>query len=423
MIRKDDALFESTAKRVGRFMASEIGAAHSTGLERSSLLGQAHLLRARRLRKWLASSAVAALSLLVAGMVTLRFGYGPSDSNLSYRVDGRAPPSSGYVLAQGSESSLAFSDGSRVTLSPRARGRVVEVNSDGARFALEEGLLAVDIVHRPDALWLIEAGPFLVTVYGTSFTIGWHPADAVFELRLRNGAVSVSSPLASSLLKLRAGQTLRVSLRDQTSTVGTLDTEPIAPPPSNSVAPPAAAASLSPMQIRDALPKAAVEAPSWSNREWPKAVSDGRAVLVLAEAERLGMASVLRQAGSDDLWALANAARYAMRYALAEQALTEQRRRFPGSRYAREAAFFLGRLHDGDPGGPNVALSWYDRYLLEAPQGTYVPDALGRKMTLLERWGRRGEAVAQAAEYLRRFPRGTYANAARVLLREETTGR
>jgi TolA-binding protein len=222
---------------------------------------------------------------------------------------------------------------------------------------------------------------------------------------------------------LRAGQTLRVSLRDQTSTVGTLDTEPIAPPPSNSVAPPAAAASLSPMQIRDALPKAAVEAPSWSNREWPKAVSDGRAVLVLAEAERLGMASVLRQAGSDDLWALANAARYAMRYALAEQALTEQRRRFPGSRYAREAAFFLGRLHDGDPGGPNVALSWYDRYLLEAPQGTYVPDALGRKMTLLERWGRRGEAVAQAAEYLRRFPRGTYANAARVLLREETTGR
>jgi hypothetical protein len=70
-----------------------------------------------------------------------------------------------------------------------------------------------------------------------------------------------------------------------------------------------------------------------------------------------------------------------------------------------------------------VALTWYDRYLSEAPQGTYVPDALGRKMTLLGRWDRRAEAVALAAEYLRRFPQGTYANAARLLLREGTAER
>jgi TolA-binding protein len=425
MARKDEAIFETTAKRVGQFIAGEIDTASSAGIEQNFLPRLTELRKARQNRKWIALSAVLVLCLVVAGVVTRRFGYGRPDTNLSYRVDGRAPLAGGYVLAQSSQSSLAFSDGSRVMLSARARGRVVEVSSAGARFALEEGLLAVDIVHRPNGRWLFEAGPFLVTVHGTSFTVEWHPTDAVFELRLRQGAVSVSSPVAPALVGLRAGQTLRVSLRDQTSTVGTLDAESMTPAPSKSLGPatPAPTDSVDPVQLQAPAPPASAEAPSWSNREWPTAITDGRAVAVLAEADRLGMARVLRQADSDDLWALANAARYAKRYELAEQALTEQRRRFAGSPRAREAAFLLGRLHDGDPGGPSVALTWYDRYLSEAPQGTYVPDALGRKMTLMGRWDRRAEAAALAAEYIRRFPQGTYANAATLLLRDGTAER
>jgi len=422
---KDEAFVESTAKRVGRFVAGEIGAAPSVGIESNLRAGLAKHRRARRNRKWVTLIAAAALSLLIAGIINLRFGRRQPDANLSYRIDGRAPAAGGYVLAQSGQSSLAFSDGSRVMLSPRARGRVVDVSSNGAKFALEEGLLAVDIVHRPNGRWLFEAGPFLVTVHGTSFTVEWHPAEGVFELRLRNGAVSVSSPVTPALLALQAGQTLRVSLRDQTSTVGTLNAENVAPVAGSSIDPPSPTASVNPIQPQPPapLPAASVDAPSWSNRSWPRALTDGRAALVLAEADRLGMARVLRQADSDDLWALANAARYAKRYALAEQTLTEQRRRFPGSQHAHDAAFLLGRLHDGDPAGLSVALAWYDRYLMEAPQGSYVPDALGRKMTLLERWARRPEAVAQAAEYLRRFPQGTYANAARLLLREGTAKR
>jgi TolA-binding protein len=424
MVRKDEASIESTAKRVGQFMAGEIGAAPSAGLGRNISLRLTDLRQARRNRRWLTLGAVAVLSLLVLGVVSLRFGHGQTDTHLSYRVDGRAAPAGGYVVAQSSQSSLVFSDGSRVMLSARARGRIVEVNGAGARFALEEGLLAVDIVQRPNGRWLFEAGPFLVTVHGTSFTVGWHPADAVFELRLRNGAVSVSSPVAPSSLRLHAGQTLRVSLRDQTSTVGTLDAaESIAPAPSSSIGPPGPTAALNPIELPAPVPRASAEPPGWSNRSWSSAVTSGRASAVLAEADQLGMTGVLRQADSDDLWALAHAARYAERYALAEQALTEQRRRFPGSQRASEAAFLLGRLHDGDSGGPSAALTWYDRYLSEAPGGNYVPDALGRKMTLLERWQRRPEAVAQAAEYLRRFPHGTYANAASLLLREGTAER
>jgi TolA-binding protein len=97
--------------------------------------------------------------------------------------------------------------------------------------------------------------------------------------------------------------------------------------------------------------------------------------------------------------------------------LTAHRRRFPSSERAGDAAFLLGRLHDADPDGPETALAWYDRYLAEAPDGAHVSDALGRKMTLLQRSNRRAEALAVAHDYLQRFPRGTYAHAAHALVR------
>ncbi len=124
-------------------------------------------------------------------------------------------------MSERAESLLAFSDGSKVRIAARSRGRVMDVNGRGARFALEEGKVSVDVVHRPRAQWTFEAGPFLVSVHGTSFTVAWNPSDAVFELRLQTGAVSVASPLAGTEIGLRAGQTLRVSLRDLTSTVAT----------------------------------------------------------------------------------------------------------------------------------------------------------------------------------------------------------
>jgi hypothetical protein len=43
-------------------------------------------------------------------------------------------------------------------------------------------------------------------------------------------------------------------------------------------------------------------------------------------------------------------------------------------------------------------------------------------MTLLQRAGRREDALAVAREYLRRSPHGTYANAARALVRSSMTG-
>jgi TolA-binding protein len=415
-----DSGLEPTAQRVAEFVVRELHAE-----ERSDpgalALRLAKVRRIQRQRRWVLAAAAVTLAL-VFGIAGLRARGGKSPARLSYRVNDQAPLAGGYVFApRAADSLLSFSDGSKVRMAARARGRVVEVTSDGARFALEEGNATVDIRPHPRSRWLFEAGPFLVRVHGTSFTLDWHPAETVFEVRLRSGAVSVANPVSGSEIQLRSGQTLRVSLREQTTTLGVLsDADDSAPAPSSNPVPTAAASSGP--ALRATLPEQPAESARWSHRGWPAALKEGKASAVVSEAGRLGVAQVLARADGEDLWALANAARYAGQFALAEQALTTQRARFPASSRARESAFLLGRLHDGDAGGLGNALTWYERYLTEAPAGAHASDALGRKMTLLQRWDRRTEASVVAHEYLRRFPAGTYANAARTLIRAEAKG-
>ena len=72
--------------------------------------------------------------------------------------------------------------------------------------------------------------------------------------------------------------------------------------------------------------------------------------------------------------------------------------------------------HWNGPGGrASDALAWYDRYLREAPSGAYAAEAMGRMMLVLQRQQRTEEARTLAADYLRRFPQGVYARAARAV--------
>jgi hypothetical protein len=144
-------------------------------------------------------------------------------------------------------------------------------------------------------------------------------------------------------------------------------------------------------------------------------VAAGKFQEVVEEAEHWGLDACLAGASSSELSSLADAARYTNRSGLSKQALLAQRQRFAGSRRAVEAAFLLGRLAESQE-GPASAVSWYDRYLAEAPSGPYAPEALGRKMILVEKTSGRGAATKVAQEYLLRFPRGTYARAAGALL-------
>ncbi len=416
----DDPALDLTAQHLADFVSAEVASpAPTTSSEKAFVRRLARYRHTQQNRRRL-TLGVAVAAALVVGLAGSRFReQAPAAAVLSYRVDNQDPPSGGYLAPQTAESLLAFSEGSKVQMAARARGRVVEVSSRGARFALDAGLASVDIVPRPRAQWIFEAGPFRVSVHGTSFTIAWNPVDAVFEVRLASGAISVASPVAGPEIQMRAGQTLRVSLRDQSSTlgnignlgnVGTMSGGPEVSPPAEN----APAADL--FEAPRTAPNGPAEPPRWSHRGWMSALSQNRVADILADADRRGPRSVIERADSEDLWALANAARYSGRHALAGQALNAHRRRFPSSDRSREAAFLLGRLHDGDP-DPGESLRWYDRYLVEAHDGVSVADALGRKMTLLERSNRRAEALAVAREYLRSSPRGTYANAARALVR------
>jgi TolA-binding protein len=114
----------------------------------------------------------------------------------------------------------------------------------------------------------------------------------------------------------------------------------------------------------------------------------------------------------EDLGALADAARYAGRSAVAKRVLLAERQRFAGSGPARDAAFFLGRIAEDSGGG---AIEWYERYVAESPRGPYASQAFGRKMMLLHK--QRGAMAAKpvASEYLKRYPNGPYAAAARKI--------
>ena len=149
-------------------------------------------------------------------------------------------------------------------------------------------------------------------------------------------------------------------------------------------------------------------------RSWAAALSAGDFDSILEEAER-DIGHTLATRSTEDLAALSDAARYRRHDDVARRALLAQRRRFPASPRAADAAFQLGRLDEKAGRGPAPALAWYERYLDEAPKGTYAAEALGRKMIAVEELHGAGAARSVAEQYVRRFPRGSYAGAARAL--------
>jgi len=365
-------------------------------------------LRERGRRRKLAAISVGCVAIAAA------IGFGArsrldvrSPSALTYTVNGGAPVPGGYILPAPAAAApmLSFSDGTQIQMAAEARGRVVDIHRHGGRIALEDGKAHVQVAHREGARWVFEAGPFLINVQGTAFSFGWNGRDARFELQMESGVVSVTGPVSGGEIVLRAGQRLAIDLHDQEAAR--------AAPAAPAETPPAAD---TPATART-TPAHAAGSERWSPEGWGARLTEGRADLIVADARRIGLGKVLDRGSSEELAALASAARYQRDDALARRALLTQRQRFPRSTRAAEASFLLGRIDDESGTDGRRALDWYDRYLREAPTGSYVSEAMGRKMMVLQRTGRQGQASDIATDYLRRFPTGTYAHAARALVR------
>jgi len=384
----------------------------------------------RGLLRWSLLGATATLCLLLGLHVASELrprSRAPLPQALAYQIEDGSVLPGGYLRGSGHKSiKVLFSEGSAVVLMAGTRGRLRAVDQEGARVAIEQGTAAFQVTPSSDRRWLVEVGPFLVTVKGTVFTVSWDPGSERFELRLSHGRVVVSGPISGGDIVLRAGQRLVVNLPKAETLIMEEKPEEAAAESAGDSAPPAVnPPALRPSVGRDRSALSSPFAASMPSsvarpegeRRWVDELANGHWDRILADVERTGLEATLGQATSEDLFALANAARYRRRTDLARAALLAERRRFPASPRALDAIFLLGRVEESGVRGLARAMAYYDEYLARAPTGAYAAEALGRKLTITNELGGPAEARPIADEYLRRFPKGSYAGSARALRR------
>jgi TolA-binding protein len=374
-------------------------------------------------RFWQATAgAVTALVLVTWMFGSSLLGRRP----LTYVVSEGEIQAGGYFRSgMKAQPTIRFSDGTKVDLMANARGRIGSVDAHGAQVMLDEGEARVEVVPRAGARWQFNAGPFVVHVQGTEFALAWKGDEGRLDVRLHKGAVTVTGPLSDEVIALRTGQWLTVRLAAREVFLREFDR---AAPPTLAGKEAVAVASSAPQEAPPGPGPAptVISTPAKAHRparagtakaaeiSWAPARAAGDWTRVLELATKRGLDRTLAERSSDDLALLADAAHYLRQDAIAQQALLAQRQRFAGSTRAKDAAFLLGRIVEAKSGGAREALGWYERHLEEAPDGPYACEALGRKMTVLARL--HGDAAARpvAEEYLRRYPGGTYARAARA---------
>ncbi len=352
---------------------------------------------------------------------------------LAYRVEGGALAADGRIEASADvEPALRFADGTVIALARATKARLASVDGRGAHLAITDGTASVNVVPKPHARWRVDAGPFVINVHGTVFSAAWNEATGRLDVKLERGSVSVEGPVTGGPIAMRAGQRLTVAMHqsrvllraiddhegdvaESDTTTGGAPVAEVAPPPvlATTPAPPLLAPATAAVTPAPAPIRTAMHQPR-PTRSWPSALAAGDFGSIVEEATR-DLPRTLESSTSDDLAALADAARYRRQDDLARRALDTQRRRFQGSPRAADAAFFLGRLDEKQGAGLVHALRWYDRYLNEAPSGSYVAEALGRKMVAVRDLYGVAQARTVAEEYVRRFPHGSYAGAAQAL--------
>jgi TolA-binding protein len=375
--------------------------------------------RTRALRRASLMTAAAVSCAAIAALLVVRH-HGHAEP-LSFRVEGAELHAGGFVEAGPSNRPvLRFSDGSEVALAETSRVHIRSVDEHGAQVTLDEGHAHAYITHAVATHWSFEAGPFVVRVTGTAFGISWVADEGRLDVRLENGAVTVSGPVFDNPVALRAGQWLTVRARDVLiRDLGSADDAKKEPTEPGRDLEPEATAAFEPAAADTATPKrakrhAAPAAASSLDHHWSAELADGKFGAIVDEAVRMGLDAAFSTTSGDDLAALADAARYTRRYEIAHGAFLSERRRFPSSERAHVAAFSLGRLSDAQQ-EVRVALSWFETYLIEAPDGVYASEALGRKMLLVQQLDGNDAARPLAEAYVHRFPSGTYARPAHAL--------
>ncbi len=410
-MKAEPSLTEADVARVYDVLAQE----HADKLQLTE--GRRTYQRIQRLlnrpsRERLPAGKVAWLTLapaLGAAALTLAVTSWLTPGPLAFEVEG-AVNQDGLVQTGSKPAVLTFSDESRIVAKPNTALNMSLVGEHGALARVREGELSVKVEHADTTDWRFLAGPFEVRVVGTQFELEWEPERSELSVVMREGRVRVIGPQKSETI-MSAGESRTFKEAPPKAALapvaGALPAREVAraedaPAEEDTPAAPHLAAKAA----------ARAKAPSWA-----RLVGKGRFGDVVEQAESMGIASALSSRSSQDLEALAQAAQYTGRMALALKTWSAVRQRFGSQTSGRQAAFFMGRIYDQQGKGQS-ALSWLDTYLMEAGSGVYASEALGRKLTLVQRLQGEAEARKVAREYLRRFPKGAYATTASALLSE-----
>lgn len=201
--------------------------------------GKQHLLSALRERRrrgtsirkrWLVAGAGVVALAALGGLAWKRH----STPRVAYQVSGGLVSDSGYVRGTGSGGArLSFSDGTHIDLQDGARARIASADAHGARIAVENGHLTLNVARVPSGMWFVDAGPFVIQVTGTQFDVDWSSYDDTLAVDLHEGSLTVSGPPAPAGVLLRAGQ--RLTAHEGRLSIEALESptqvaEPVPPP-------------------------------------------------------------------------------------------------------------------------------------------------------------------------------------------------
>lgn len=359
---------------------------------------------------WVAVPLAVFLSLGIIGLIS----WSSSPANLRYELVG-GQIRGGTITTADESASLEFSDDSVVELKPKTEVTVSLVGRRSAVTRLSRGRVQARVEHAEDTDWRFFAGPYEVRVVGTEFDLEWQPDSRSLALVMHKGWVRVLGPdnmarvlTAGERLDLRSEPPDRLKVAEKVAEKEGSATGPVREAPPAAENREAARAGAPARTVHRATQRVSLA----------DLVARGHFKEAVGSARSVGIPSVIETYGASELQALAQAASYTGHTSLSLRVWKALRQRFPGKSEGRQAAFFLGRIYE-QQGQVLEAMGWLNNYLAEAPGGVFAAEALGRKMHLVRRLQGVAAGRSVAKQYLRRFPQGPYARAARGMLSED----
>jgi transmembrane sensor len=298
----------------------------------------------------------------------------------------------------------ALSDGSSLLIGPGTQLDLLENTGTNFSLLLLRGRTVFDVRPGGPRRWTIEAGLASVEVVGTRFTV--ERSTTRVHVDVERGVVLVRSDLLPEhVRRLSGAQFVDVEL-------------PTAPVPAP-VAPTKLSPSTSYRSTRPtrraptSTPPAAEElpAPQPSPIPWKAMAHDGDYARAYQTLGSTGVAAEVQRGPSiEDLFALADIARYSGHPSSAVSPLEQILQYHRSESGAAMAAFTLGKIELDSLGNPGRAADAFAQAIELGPPQGLLESTYERLVEAKSRAGDTAGARAVSAEYLRRFPDGQYRN-------------